>query len=68
MLDRNFRELCLKDSQEAIKSIAQTEQGIPTDIVFLEEDGGGIPEGFTAFVLPPYLKQSWLLSKPQKDV
>jgi hypothetical protein len=65
MLDRDFRELCLKDSQAAIKKVSTGDVVLPNNIYFLEEDKAGddlAGNGF-AYVLPPYLKPTWLTSK-----
>ncbi len=62
MLDKEYRELCLKDSKAAIQQIITSDAVIPDNIIFLEEDGNCLEHGF-AYVLPPFLKPSWLLSK-----
>lgn len=63
MLDLNYRELCLRDSTAAIKEVVGNGVAIPDNIVFLEQDGERIDTAGTVYILPPFLKQSWLLSK-----
>jgi hypothetical protein len=63
MLDKEFRELCLKDSQAALQKAARLDTVIPDNIIFLEEDGEGLDRNGIAYILPPFLKPSWLTSK-----
>lgn len=63
MLDLEYRELCLKDSKAAIQKVAQHNTAIPDNIVFLEEDGDSLHRDGIAYILPPFLKPSWLTSK-----
>ncbi|NLB51696.1 MAG: hypothetical protein GX808_02005 [Syntrophomonadaceae bacterium] len=63
MLDQEYRELCLEDSQAAIRRIVNRDAAIPDNIIFLEEDGERLDNGNVAYILPPFLKKSWLLSK-----
>ncbi|KUG02621.1 hypothetical protein ASZ90_019989 [hydrocarbon metagenome] len=62
MLEKDFRQLCLSDSKAAIQKMINGNAVIPDNIVFLEEDGDGIEDGF-AYVLPPFIKPSWLSGK-----
>lgn len=62
-LDKDYRELCLKDSRAAIRRLAGHEAEIPERIVFLEEDEACLPQEGLFFVLPPYIKKSWLLGQ-----
>lgn len=66
MLDKEYRELCLRDSKAAIEKIAKFNAAIPHNIVFLEEDGDGLDSDAIAYILPPFLKASWLASTPAK--
>lgn len=66
MLDKEYRELCLRDSKAAITKIAKCDMAIPHNIVFLEEDGEGFDRDSIAYILPPFLKPSWLTSTPAK--
>ncbi|MTI81347.1 MAG: hypothetical protein FH758_10785 [Firmicutes bacterium] len=63
MLDKEYRELCLKDSVAAIKKVIGSEAAVPNNIIFLEQDGESIDSAGVVYILPPFLKQSWLLSK-----
>lgn len=63
MLDKEYRELCLQDSQAAIRKVIQRDAAIPDNIIFLEEDGEALEGNVQAYVLPPFLKPSWLTSK-----
>ncbi|MDD3852440.1 MAG: hypothetical protein PHD40_02140 [Syntrophomonadaceae bacterium] len=62
MLDKEYRELCLNDSRAAIRKVIGDDMKVP-DIVFLEEEPEIITEDGYAYILPPYLKPSWLTSK-----
>ena len=66
ILDKEYRELCLRDSQAAIAKIAKFNIAIPHNIVFLEEDGDGFDSDSIAYILPPFLKASWLLNTQAK--
>lgn len=63
MLDKDYRELCLTDSKVAIQKVIGNEVAIPDDITFLEQDGEIFDGEGICYILPPFLKQSWLLSK-----
>lgn len=63
MLDLDYRELCLEDSTAAIKQVVGNGVAIPDNIIFLEQDGEGIDTAGTSYILPPFLKPSWLLGK-----
>ncbi|SHJ99638.1 hypothetical protein [Desulforamulus aeronauticus] len=64
-LDKDYRELCLKDSRAAIRLLAGQDAEILEHIVFLEEEGACPQEG-PFFVLPPYIKKSWLLGQEKE--
>ncbi len=64
-LDKDYRELCLKDSRAAIRRLAGQDAVSPGQIVFIEEDGV-CPEQGLVFVLPPYIKKSWLLGQEKE--
>ncbi len=66
MLDKEYRELCLRDSKAAIAKIAKFDMAIPHNIIFLEEDGDGFDWDSIAYILPPFLKPSWLTSTSAK--
>lgn len=66
MLDKEYRELCLRDSKAAIAIIAKCDMAIPHNTIFLEEDGDGVDSDAIAYILPPFLKASWLASTPAK--
>jgi len=66
MLDKEYRELCLSDSQAAIAKIAKCDMAIAHNIVFLEEDEDGFDGDPIAYILPPFLKPSWLTSTSAK--
>lgn len=63
MLDKEYRALCLRDSKAAIQKIVNFDAALPDNIVFLEEDGDGFDRDAVAYILPPFLKPSWLTSK-----
>lgn len=63
MLDKEYRELCLKDSQAAIQAVIGNNTNLPANIIFLEKDQQEIPGDGWVYILPPYLKPSWLTSK-----
>lgn len=63
MLEKEFRELCLKDSNSAIKQIINCDIGIPYNIIFTEEDTKCLDHGKFVYVLPPFLKKTWLHTK-----
>ena len=65
-LDKDYRELCLKDSRAAIRRLAGQDAEIPGQIVFLEEDGACPEPAGLAFVLPPFIKKSWLLGQEKE--
>jgi len=60
MLDKRYHELCLQDSQAAIRQIAGLDADILRHIVFVEEDGALFDQ--EGCIIPPYVKKSWLLS------
>lgn len=62
MLDKDYRELCLNDSKAAIRKVIGNNVKMPY-IVFLEEEPEIINEDRFVYILPPYLKPSWLTSK-----
>lgn len=62
MLDQEFRELCLKDGQAAVQAVSGNNKAIP-DILFVEEDQKKPAGNALVYVLPPFLKPSWLTSK-----
>lgn len=62
MLDQEFRQLCLDNSSAAIRKVNDSYAILP-DIVFLEEDQKNTDYNGLVYVLPPYLKPSWLTSK-----
>ncbi len=65
VLDKSYRELCLTDSQAAIQTIINRNNRklkVPDNIIFLEEDLGNLDRDGTAYILPPFLKPSWLVS------
>lgn len=62
VLNPDFRELCLIDSQAAIQEVLKQDRAIPMPITFIEDDNDN---GYNdnAYILPPFIKKSWLLSK-----
>lgn len=60
MLDKEYHELCLQDSQAAIRQITDLDADILRHIVFVEEDGALSDQD--GCIIPPYVKRSWLLS------
>lgn len=66
MLDKEYRELCIRDSKAAIAKIAKFDMAIVHNIIFLEEDGDGFDRDSIAYILPPFLKPSWLTSTSAK--
>ena len=65
-LDKDYRELCLRDGRAAICRLAGQDVEIPEPIVFLEEDGACPEPASLAFVLPPFIKRSWLLGQEKE--
>jgi hypothetical protein len=63
MLDKDYRDLCLNDSKAAIQEIVKQDIKMPDNIIFLDEDGERLDSDTITYVLPPFLKKSWLLSK-----
>ncbi len=59
-LDQEYRNLCLTDSQAALQLMG-TDTKIPA-VIFLEADDG-VDYGGNAYILPPFIKKSWLLSQ-----
>ncbi|WP_031515858.1 hypothetical protein [Desulfofalx alkaliphila] len=64
MLDWDYRQLCLKDSRAAIEKMLKDRVPPWLEIDFIEEDekGAANSDG-CAYVLPPFLKKSWLFNK-----
>ncbi|MFZ7101726.1 MAG: hypothetical protein ACOWWO_03580 [Peptococcaceae bacterium] len=62
MLEDDYRQLCLKDSKAAIRQINNENLAIPENIIFLEEDPENIDKDSVVYILPPFLKQTWLLN------
>ncbi len=62
MLDQEFRELCLRDGQAAVQAVSGNDRAIP-DILFVEEDQKKPADDGLVYILPPFLKPSWLTSK-----
>jgi hypothetical protein len=62
MLDQDFRKLCLRDGQAAVQAVSGNDKAIP-DILFVEEDQKKPAGNALVYVLPPFLKPSWLTSK-----
>lgn len=59
-LNKDYRELCLNDSQAAIREAGGQDAEIPEQIIFLEEDRDCPEQNGLFFVLPPFIKRSWL--------
>ena len=62
MLDQEFRELCLRDGRAAVQAVSGNDKAIP-DILFVEEDQRQPADDGLFYVLPPFLKPSWLTGK-----
>ncbi len=65
-LDKDYRELCLKDSRAAIREAGGQDGEISEGIIFLEEDGDYPEQGGQFFVLPPFIKKSWLCGQEKE--
>lgn len=65
-LDKEYRQLCLRDSQAAIRQFAGQSMEIPDGIIFLEEDGDCLEQNTLVFVLPPFIKKSWILGQEKE--
>lgn len=62
-LDEEYRELCLTDSQAALQQLVVPEVEIPA-MLFLEADDG-VDYGNHAYILPPFIRKTWLTSSPK---
>ncbi|MGI6647520.1 MAG: hypothetical protein ACOX5W_00245 [Bacillota bacterium] len=65
MLDKSYRELCLTDSRTALQIIIDKTNStieVPDNIFFQEEDGESLDSNGIVYILPPFLKPSWLLN------
>ncbi len=65
-VDGAYRELCLKDAQAAIREVAGQEIEILEGIVFLAEDKDCSEKNGEIFILPPFIKESWLWSQKKE--
>lgn len=63
MLEKDYRELCLKDSKAAIQTLIGNDARIPDNIVFMEAEPEIRTNDQFVYILPPFLKPSWLTSK-----
>lgn len=66
MLDKDYRELCLSDNKAAMQIMLNEynhQVDLPDNIIFLEEDREDLDSDVTAYILPPFLKQTWLTGK-----
>lgn len=63
MLEKDYRELCLKDSKAAIQTVIGNDARIPDNIIFMEEEPETRASDQYVYILPPFLKPSWLTSK-----
>lgn len=66
MLDKGYRQLCLTDSKAAMQLMLNEynlQVDLPDNIIFLEEDREDLDGDVTAYILPPFLKQTWLTGK-----
>lgn len=59
MLDQEFRELCLRDGRAAVQAVGGNDKAIPA-ILFVEKDQEKPADDSLVYVLPPFLKPSWL--------
>lgn len=60
VLDRDFRKLCLADSNTALETVLGRKLQDHCQLKFLEEDGAEVDSGELAIVLPDFLKKTWL--------
>jgi len=63
MLEKDYRELCLKDSKAALQTVIGNAVKIPDNIIFMEEEPEIKASDQFVYILPPFLKSSWLTSK-----
>lgn len=63
VLEKEFRQLCLKDSKAAIMAICDEKIDFIENILFLEEEQEEIEEGRISYILPPLLKKTWYQTK-----
>lgn len=63
VLEKEFRQLCLKDSKAAIKEISGDSAVSIENILFLEEEQKELEEGKIPYILPPFLKKTWYQTK-----
>lgn len=65
-LDNEYRELCLKDAGAAVREAGGPGTEFPGQVIFLEEDGDCVGQNGLVFILPPFIKKSWLWN-PEKE-
>jgi len=59
-LDQDFRKLCLSDSNTALETVLGRKLQEPYQLKFLEEDGAEVGSRELVYVLPAFLKKTWL--------